>query len=60
MIRECSAIAETLGVSALLPDCDMITNATGTPLPAFPPDGTQCSTGPDDPSTHPAHTMQPT
>lgn len=49
MIRECSAIAETLGVSALLPDCDMITNATGTPLPAFPPDGTQCSTGPDDP-----------
>jgi hypothetical protein len=55
MIQECSVIAEALGVSALLPDCNMITNATGTPLPAFPPDGTQCTTGPADPSTHPTH-----
>ena len=59
MIQECSVIAEALGVSALLPDCDMITNATGTPLPAFPPDGTQCTTGPADPSTHPIQCNQP-
>jgi hypothetical protein len=25
-----------------LPDCDMTDNSTGTVVPAYPPDGTQC------------------
>jgi hypothetical protein len=32
----------------MLPDCDMIDNSTGTPFPAFPPDGTQCVAMPPD------------
>lgn len=37
----------TLAIQMLL-DCNMIDNSTGTPFPAFPPDGTQCTVMPPD------------
>ncbi|ELR16747.1 uncharacterized protein ACA1_019990 [Acanthamoeba castellanii str. Neff] len=44
----CAAFFESQGVDNMLPDCDMIDNSTGTPFPAFPPDGTQCIAMPPD------------
>ncbi len=48
-----------------LPDCDQIDNSTGTPLPAFPPDGTQCLSVPPDlctllPQPPRSHSFTPT
>lgn len=38
----CTAFFESQGMTSQLPDCDMTDNSTGTVVPAFPPDGTQC------------------
>jgi hypothetical protein len=59
MTLACYAFLESQNQLDSLPNCDLITNVTGTPLPAFPPDGTQCTTGPADPSTHPIQCNQP-
>ncbi|ELR23350.1 uncharacterized protein ACA1_069340 [Acanthamoeba castellanii str. Neff] len=48
VVLGCTAFFESQGMKKMLPDCDMIDNSTGTPFPAFPPDGTQCVAMPPD------------
>ncbi|ELR18066.1 Frizzled/Smoothened family membrane region protein [Acanthamoeba castellanii str. Neff] len=48
VVLGCTAFFESQGTLDQLPDCDQIDNSTGTPLPAFPPDGTQCLSVPSD------------
>jgi hypothetical protein len=42
-----------------LPDCDMTDNSTGTVVPAFPPDGTQCLAMPSNLCTLPPSLLSP-
>lgn len=49
MTLACYAFLESQNQLNQLPDCDDITNVTGTPLPAFLPVG--CAYGPNDAGT---------